>query len=188
MGLIKKWQVEKSNTLGLINNLAEVKDGAITTAKIADSAVTTAKIANNAVTRAKIANGATNPDKTNFLWFSWSDYSVTIGAYSSKTLFIHPMPGGGTIKVYSWGWRSKDPSGVRTGYSVSWFYIPNPSVGETVISWSSTENFAYETSNPPSAPVHSASIGADRAWVIKIYNTDGVSVTVNLPWVVVAFE
>lgn len=35
MGLVKKWQIEKSNTLELANNLAEVKDGAITSDKLA---------------------------------------------------------------------------------------------------------------------------------------------------------
>jgi len=34
MGLVKKWQIEKSNTLGLVNNLAEVKDGSITPEKL----------------------------------------------------------------------------------------------------------------------------------------------------------
>ena len=35
MGLIKKWQIEKSNTLELADNLAEVKDGGITPSKLA---------------------------------------------------------------------------------------------------------------------------------------------------------
>jgi len=35
MGLLKKWQVENSSTLELANNLAEVKDSSITTAKLA---------------------------------------------------------------------------------------------------------------------------------------------------------
>ena len=34
MGLVKKWQVEKSNTLDIINNLAEVADNSITKDKI----------------------------------------------------------------------------------------------------------------------------------------------------------
>ena len=37
MGLIKKWQIEKSNTLELANNIAEVKDGSITKDKIQSS-------------------------------------------------------------------------------------------------------------------------------------------------------
>jgi len=55
MGLIKRWQVEKSNTLGLIDNLAEVKDGGITAAKIADGAVITDKVADRSITRIKLA-------------------------------------------------------------------------------------------------------------------------------------
>jgi len=39
MGLVKKWQIEKSNTLNLINNLAEVRDDAITSAKISSSSI-----------------------------------------------------------------------------------------------------------------------------------------------------
>jgi len=73
VGLIKRWQIERSNTLGLINNICEVKDGAIdstkladlavTTAKLADSAVTSVKLADGSVTSAKIVNGAVTTDK-----------------------------------------------------------------------------------------------------------------------------
>jgi len=35
MGLVKKWQIEKSNTLSFVNNLAEIKDNSVTLDKLA---------------------------------------------------------------------------------------------------------------------------------------------------------
>ncbi|RLI86935.1 MAG: hypothetical protein DRP01_03075 [Archaeoglobales archaeon] len=46
MGLIKRWQVERSNTLELVNGLVEVKDGAITPEKLSSDIIKTLQASN----------------------------------------------------------------------------------------------------------------------------------------------
>jgi len=98
MGLVKKWQIEKSNTIGLLDNLVEVKDGGITTAKIADDQITDAKIAAHTTTKitvptsklsgtistSQIADGAVTPVKLSFA--TWEKIAET--TVSSDTSYV----------------------------------------------------------------------------------------------------
>jgi len=73
MGLVKKWQIEKSNTLTLANNLVEIADGAVTPAKL--SFGTWEKIGEISVTSSVQSVSFTNLDGNNDKFYMLA-YSV----------------------------------------------------------------------------------------------------------------